>query len=710
MMNPVPRFAQGGGRAQARWGRLAIPSLFFIGVIYYEELFLKLYCFRSITLTGALFTLLFTLPVGLLLGLLCGGVSPRRGQLLLPACTALVSLWLGSQAIYYHLFKTFLTIFSVTKMAMVAGAFGNMAATEVLLNWFPVLMMAIPVVLAVLFRKKLVPTEPEVRGLRLRWAALAIAIQLAAMGIVMLCGGGVLSLRYIYTQAATPELEAQNFGMMTQTQLEIRRVLFGIEPDDPAKRTLEKRRRPLPYPEQEPAVPTPPSEESYHVMDIDFDALASQEEDETLLAAHHWFAKRQPTAKNEWTGYFKGKNLVWIVAEGFSTQAMDPVRTPTLWQLSHQGFVCDHFYTPLWGVSTSDGEYVTTTGLVPKSGVWSYSQSSGNYMPFALGTQFRKGGYRTFAFHDYLYDYYDRNLSHPNMGYEYYALGQGMEEADIIPAEDLAAGTLFPPSDQMMMEKIVPMFAGEDQFMVYCLTVSGHLNYTLEENAMSARHWDEVKDLPYSDPVKCYLASQMELELAVRSLMDQLAEAGKLEDTVIVLSADHYPYGLTDEEYSELLGHPVDPVFEIYENSLILWSADMEEPVHIDKYCSSLDVMPTLSNLFGLEYDSRLVMGEDILSDRPGLVIFSNYSFISPTGYYNSTTDQFTRWDGQEPDLDAVASLVAEVQNRVAYSAVILDYDYYRTALNGPPREEPAVFPLLPKPIGGSRPENNRRP
>ena len=181
--------------------------------------------------------------------------------------------------------------------------------------------------------------------------------------------------------------------------------------------------------------------------------------------------------------------------------------------------------------------------------------------------------------------------------------------------------------------------------------------------------------------VKCYLASQMELEKAVESLVNQLEEAGKLDDTVIVLSADHYPYGLTDEEYSELYGHPVDPVFEIYENGLILWSADLEEPVHVDKYCSSLDVMPTLANLFGLEYDSRLMAGRDILSDEPGLVIFSNYSFLTDQGAYDSTTDTFIMFDGSQPDPEYVAERVAEVQNRVAYSAAILDWDYYRVVL-----------------------------
>ena len=101
-----------------KWKRLVLPSLFFTAVIYYEELFLKLYCLHTLTFPGIIFTFLFTLPVAMLLGLLCGGVSPRRGRVLLIVCTAVISVWLGSQAIYYRLFKTFMTIFSLAKMAI----------------------------------------------------------------------------------------------------------------------------------------------------------------------------------------------------------------------------------------------------------------------------------------------------------------------------------------------------------------------------------------------------------------------------------------------------------------------------------------------------------------------------------------------------------------------------------------------------------------
>ena len=671
-----------GENRWSRWRRLLVPSLFFAGVIYYEELFLKLFCFHAVTPVGALFTLLFTLPIAILLGLLCGGVAPRKGRVLLLAMTLLLSVWMGAQSIYYHLFKTFLTAFSLTKMGMVAGAFGDMAVGEILLNWFPIAMMAVPFGLAVVLRRRLIPEEgPMSRRMGARWALLAAVVQLAAMGIVMCCGGGSMSLRFIYLQAAVPELEVQNFGMLTQNQLELRRVLFGITPEDQSLRKGQALHLYRPASEPVEVESAEYSSADYHILDIDFDRLIAEETDEDLLQMHTYFSQQVPTAKNEWTGYFQGKNLIWIVAEGFCTLAMDPERTPVLYEMAHSGFVFDHFYTPLWGVSTSDGEYTTTTGLIPKSGVWSYSQSAGNYMPFGFGNQFSQLGYRTMAFHDYLYTYYDRDKSFPNMGYEYYALGHGLELEEI-----------WPPSDLEMMEEIVPMFVDEEQFMVYCLTVSGHLNYTYEENAMSRRHWDEVAGLPYSEGPKAYLACQMELELAMESLLTQLEEAGRLDDTVIVLSGDHYPYGLTDEEYSELLGRQVDPNFEIFQNTLILWNAQMEEPMRVEKLCSSLDVMPTLANLFGLEYDSRLMAGRDILSDEPGLVIFSNYSFLTEEGAYNSVLDEFRSWDGSPPDEAYVQSQIAEVQNRVAYSAMILDHDYYRVALNGPPREEGSLF------------------
>lgn len=656
-----------------RWRGTAVPSLFFLVAIYFEELFLKLYCFGGLSLSGVVLTLVFTVPVALVLGLVCAAVPRRWGPWVLVLCMAAISIWMGAQTIYQRMFKTFLTVFSLTKMGMVAGAFGDMAIEEILINWFPVVMMALPVLVALVYRHRLLPLRPAVGRWPVYWLALAAAAQLLGMGVVGLCVGGQLSLNQIYYQASAPELEVKYFGMATQTQLEIGRVIFGIRPAPTQQDDAP--------PAQVPPPPTAPDDQGQdrHVMEIDFAGLiraAQLDGDEELAQMHRWFADQTPTAINQWTGQFRGKNLVWIVAEGFSDHILDPGRTPTLWKLQQEGFQFQNFYTPLWGVSTSDGEYVTTTGLIPKSGVWSYSKSAENYMPFALGNQFRTLGYETLAYHDYLYTYYDRDKSYPNMGYDYRGVGNGLELEEI-----------WPPSDLEMMQQILPQFVDQTPFLVYCLTVSGHLNYTVEENAMAQRHWPAVSELPYSAEVRAYLACQMELELAVKALMEGLEEAGELEDTVIALSADHYPYGLTDEEYSELAGHPLEPTFELYQNSLLLWSADLEQPVVVEKYCSSLDVMPTLANLFGLEYDARLMAGRDILSDEPGLVIFSDYSFLTEVGAYHSELDYFEPWPGQTLEPGYVEDMIAQVQNRVAYSAAILDLDYYRLVLGGPQRQ-----------------------
>lgn len=105
---------------------------------------------------------------------------------------------------------------------------------------------------------------------------------------------------------------------------------------------------------------------------------------------HEYFAKVDPSKKNEYTGKYKGKNLIFITAEGFSPYAVNRDLTPTLYKMQEEGFKFKNFYTPLWGVSTTDGEYVACTGLLPKEGIWSFYKSSDNYLPFAMGNQLKR--------------------------------------------------------------------------------------------------------------------------------------------------------------------------------------------------------------------------------------------------------------------------------------------------------------------------------
>ena len=659
------------GRIPGDFQRLLRPMVFFYGVIAIQELMVKLFCFQSLTLRGEVMTLLLSLPIAAALGFVCGVLPRRGGKILMNVLVWVITIWVGAQIVYYSVFHTFLSLFSVTMAGMVAKDFFSQAIYQVAKNVLPITMLLVFPTVTVLLLPWLFPEQRRRRRSVLSCAGGALGLHLLCLLVILCANGGTMSLRYIYTQSASPDLQVSNFGILTATALDFRRSVLPSEGEDVIA--------PAPEPEPEPPVDVPepdggseeppePVDPGDNVLEIDFDALMAGEEDPVLLQMHQYFSQRSPTAKNQWTGYFAGKNLIWIVAEAYSSLAISPELTPNLYRLSQEGFRFNNFYTPSWGVSTSDGEYVTTTGLLPKSGVWSYRASGSNYMPFGFGNLLSPAGYTARAYHNHTYTYYGRDISHPNMGYDYKGLGNGLDVRET-----------WPESDVEMMELTVPEYIGDERFVTYYMTVSGHLQYNFIGNYIAYKNKDLVADLPYSEEVQAYLACQIELDRAVGSLIDQLEAAGRLEDTVIVLSGDHYPYGLTKAGIDELAGHEVDEKFELYKSRLLLWCASMEEPVEVDKYCSSLDVMPTLANLFGLPYDSRLVMGRDILSDTPGLVIFSNYSFLTDAGAYDSKTDEFTPWkEDTAVDESYARDVLTDVTSRFDYSRLILETDYYR--------------------------------
>lgn len=104
----------------------------------------------------------------------------------------------------------------------------------------------------------------------------------------------------------------------------------------------------------------------------------------------------------------------------------------------------------------------------------------------------------------------------------------------------------------------------------------------------------------------------------------------------------------------------------------------MKEPIKVEKIGSSLDVLPTVLNLFGAEFDSRLLMGRDILSDTEPLVIFSDRSFITDKGKYNAVTEEFIPNEGVTVEDGYVDKINAIIYKKYQISRLILENDYYR--------------------------------
>ncbi len=415
-----------------------------------------------------------------------------------------------------------------------------------------------------------------------------------------------------------------------------------------------------------------------HVLNANYDYLKEIGSDDVDRITDMVFAM-QPTKENDYTGLFEGYNLIYITAEGFSTAAVDPVLTPTLYQLTHSGIVVPEYYVPLWQTSTSDGEYMNLTGLIPDQ-QFSMKRNAANEQPYSLANYFKKEGAVAYAYHNNTLSYYDRHLSHPNLGYNFKAskLGELSVEEWGSQLFNMEHPDYWPASDLEMMQATVQEYVNEERFHVYYLTVSGHMNYNFKGNRMSSLHYDEVQNMTCSEEGKAYVACNIELDRAISYLMSELYAAGKLEETVICLSADHYPYAMDLGTYEQLTGMDnLENSLDIYRNSLILWNANMDT-VTVKEPCSSMDLVPTLLNLFGFEYDSRLFPGRDIFSDKEPLVIFSNRSFITDKVSYNKKTGEVLSRTGEEVSEEYVENMKKHVRMLYNHSAGILNNNYYK--------------------------------
>lgn len=153
----------------------------------------------------------------------------------------------------------------------------------------------------------------------------------------------------------------------------------------------------------------------------------------------------------------------------------------------------------------------------------------------------------------------------------------------------------------------------------------------------------------------------------------------------IVLSPDHFPYGLTSSELNEISNVDRSDKFDNYKSSLIIYNSALDK-VSIDKYVSSIDVLPTIYNLFGIEYDSRLLMGRDALSNSDGLVILSDRSWINEYGKYNSITKEFIKFKDVESSY--VDNINKSIYDKFSISSMLLYeeddvyLDYYKKVFN----------------------------
>ena len=357
--------------------------------------------------------------------------------------------------------------------------------------------------------------------------------------------------------------------------------------------------------------------------------------------------------------------------------------------MATKGIQFTDYYQPAWGGSTSTGEFSNMMGIVPMDGVNSIHDTVGKDNSINIFHKLRSLGYFSECYHNGLYDYYGRNKTHLGLGFdEYIAKGHGMDEYLL---------GVWPDSDLEMMKYTMTRYMDHQPFSVYYMSISGHCNYAWTANAMSKKNREAVEGLSYSEHVKGYLAANLELEYAMKYTIETLEAAGIADDTVIVLGTDHYPYGLekssawgTDKDYlQELYGFAYQTPKERDHSRLIIWSGCLEDmdPIEVPFPTYSLDIQPTLCNLFGVDFDSRLFVGQDVFSEEEPLVLWTNGSFMTDKGYYYGG-----KWTDADPSQPAsqeyINAMRSKVQGKLSYSKLVLSTDYFKSFNSGVKQSE----------------------
>ena len=654
-------------------GKYPIPAwLFAIVTVVYCESLLHLWTMEAFSAGRFAAVVAFALGFGGILGQIFSFLGQKTwGKWVCTGVMALLTVFYIVEYFVNDAYMSFMQIGTLLGGAKgVATDFGDIVLSLVVRGFWRIVVFFLPVILYALL------AAPRETSWRLRWFALAgaLAAYLLGFGIVSAVGTDAARMSSAYNFDSAIRCFGLNMGMA----MDILR--------DSAAEESQGEFVPVEVPQTQPApvetVPeqTEPPEVVYepNVMNFDFAGLAQTEKNSRIASIHKYVNTVEPTMKNEYTGMFKGKNLILITAEAFSKEVIDPVLTPTLYRLANEGICFEDYYQPMWGGSTSSGEFSVLTGLVSASGTNSIKEARQQDLFLSIGKQLQKEGYYSAAYHNHLYTFYDRDKTHTYYGYDtFMGLHNGMEEG---------VKEVWPESDLEMMDFTVPLYIDKQPFSIYYMTVSGHCRYNYLGNKMSKKNYDVVKDLDCSETVKCYLACQLELGYAMASLIRQLEEAGIADDTLIVLSTDHYPYGLeggttwgNKKDYvAELYGYDPKNHIERDHSALIMWSGCLEDKdIVIDTPVYSLDILPTISNLFGVEYDSRLLVGRDVFSDAEPIVLWYDYTWKTDKGSYNSETRKFTPAEGVTVDNDYVERIKNIVYNKIFYSREVQNTDYF---------------------------------
>lgn len=617
-------------------------NIIHFGCLLFLELVFSLMMFDNLSINTIISSFVYTVFSSFVITLLTTMFNEKLNKIINYIIYFIICLYFSLQFVFKSSMHTFFS-FSLFKLTDQAVGFFGAVVKIVINNFYGIIIFFLPFVMFILFRKKIYYNFNK-RKLYLPLYIILVFFSYFSYKLYLNIGkDNSLSNYNLYYNIDNVSLSIKKLGVLPSAGLDFYRTIFNFE-ESMTTTFFESNEESLTF--------------EKNILDLD---LSDEKLDSTLK---EYIENNNGTYKNEYSGIFKGKNLIFIVAESYSEIAADKNLTPTLYNLTNNGFIFNNFYVSYY-LSTIGGEFQSLTGLYPNSDTLGTWRSGKNTFTYGLSNMFKENGYNTYAYHNHDGNFQDRNKYLESLGFDNFKACYMNLDINC---------DLWPESDIEMVENSYNDYINSDKpFMVYYMTVSGHMNYNFYDNSIAIKNKELVKELPYDKNIRAYLATQIELDRALESLIKKLEDNNKLDDTIIVMLADHYPYALSLGQINKLSSYERDPLFEINHNSLIIWNNKLDE-IEINKVGMPIDVVPTIYNLFGIDYDSRLFAGSDLLSNSDGLVILEDRSWITDKGKYNSVNDVFS---GNEDD-EYIKNINNLVQNKIIFSKKMLEKDGYK--------------------------------
>ncbi len=341
-----------------------------------------------------------------------------------------------------------------------------------------------------------------------------------------------------------------------------------------------------------------------------------------------YFEEQSPSPANEYTDIFKGKNLIAVMLEGVDTWMINERYTPTMCYMMENGINLENHHSPTFGTGhTFNAEFAFNTGYFSPLSAVSAVNFSSNRFPYSMANLFSEKGYKTNTFHYNDSEFYNRGIMHNSFGFDAY---------NSFPDFGMTVTESMSDSNILKNDKIYEKMTESQPFFDFVIAYSGHVPYTYDDEKLAlakANHPDLVE--PDMDPEtnNCLILAA-DTDDFFRDLLTRLEADGILDNTVILAYTDHYAYGFSDQEklqsYKEGKG--------LYQVPAFIYAKDLKG-IKINKPTQTIDMLPTVINLFGLDCPN-VFLGKDILNPQnSGFVYFGDGSWINGDFSYTPTKE-----------------------------------------------------------------------